>query len=342
MRIKSYDSLKGLMIFFVILGHLALFSYKATPLPLLVRIVTTFHVGVFMCISGYFFKVSEESTYKEIGLSVLKKVIYLLIPTVFFYVLYSSTHGVNSLTFLSDGFGYYWFLPALFFCFLIVSIFIVIIKLLKINKYIKGGDVFLLIMVIMVSLICLKGIELPLPGFIEQGYLYFYFPIFCIGYLARRNKELVNKVIRNNMATTIAISLLFVLYLYRFLGLKEHFPQLIDGLIEYSKLFLWVFVCISCALYYRKFFDGNSRVNNFLVLVGKYTLPIYVLHYFFLPDLAWLKNYLGDNNSVILILILTIIAVAIIYLCLLITTIVSRSDFLGHYLLGQKSERFKI
>ena len=152
---------------------------------------------------------------------------------------------------------------------------------------------------------------------------------------------MVVNTLKNKTVITFAViisALSFVIIQFS----SEIIPQYIIGLNYSLKLYSMPLVIMACFFRYQHCFESESKVNIFLALVGRYTLPIYLLHYYFLPDLNWLRCIIGENSTVLVLLILIVIAVAIIGLCVLFTKIISTSDFFGHYLLGQKSNKFKI
>lgn len=339
-RIKSFDSLKGLMMFLVVLGHLFLFSYGSKPLPVIVKIFTTFHVPVFFFVSGMFFGIDKRQAISEKALFIFKKGIYLIVPSLFFYVLYYYTHNLNPFAFVTDGFGFYWFLPVLFFSMLIIGTINIVSTLLKINKIELAGAIFTALLSAFFSL---KGLNIDFKyiGVFHLHHLFSYFPFFVVGYMYRLRRDMVVNTLKNKTVITFAViisALSFVIIQFS----SEILPQYIIGLNYSLKLYSMPLVIMACFSRYQHCFESESKVNSFLVLVGRYTLPIYLLHYYFLPDLNWLRCIIGENSTVLVLLILIVIAVAIIGLCVLFTKIISTSDFIGHYLLGQKSNKFKI
>ena len=103
-RIHSYDVLRGIVMFLVVLGHLFMFSFGSKPLPVFVKIFTAFHVPVFFFVAGMFFSIDKRQTIADKSLFLLKKAIYLIVPTLFFYALYYYSHNMNPLAAISDIF----------------------------------------------------------------------------------------------------------------------------------------------------------------------------------------------------------------------------------------------
>jgi len=133
----------------------------------------------FVFISGYILgyqvrKKGEE--YIQTRGFIIKKIKRLLVPSILFSVLYILLFGKGDRSALStlyevcSGAGHMWFLPMLFWCFLLVYIF----KRLKVSNGI--------LLIITPLLICLSAIPLPF----RLGSAMYYFPFFWGGYCVRK------------------------------------------------------------------------------------------------------------------------------------------------------------
>ena len=112
-----------------------------------------------------------------------------------------------------------------------------------------------------------------------------------------------------------------------------------DLIIRYTGLMLVFSLFASHADY----FDRNGRISRTMQDVGTRTLDIYLLHYFFLPKLAFLKPYfIHNNNPTLEFLLAAILAIVVLAISLAFSAIIRHSDFLGHFLFGVKSEKYKI
>lgn len=134
----------------------------------------------FVFISGYILgyqvrKKGEE--YIQTRGFIIKKIKRLLVPSILFSVLYILLFGKGDRSALStlyevcSGAGHMWFLPMLFWCFLLVYIF----KRLKVSNRI--------LLIITPLLICLSAIPLPF----RLGSAMYYFPFFWGGYCVKRS-----------------------------------------------------------------------------------------------------------------------------------------------------------
>lgn len=133
----------------------------------------------FVFISGYILgyqvrKKGEE--YIQTRGFIIKKIKRLLVPSILFSVLYILLFGKGDRSALStlyevcSGAGHMWFLPMLFWCFLLVYIF----KRLKVSNGI--------LLIITPLLICLSAIPLPF----RLGSAMYYFPFFWGGYCVKK------------------------------------------------------------------------------------------------------------------------------------------------------------
>lgn len=333
-RIHSYDVLRGIVMFLVVLGHLFMFSFGSKPLPVFVKIFTAFHVPVFFFVAGMFFSIDKRQTIADKSLFLLKKAIYLIVPTLFFYALYYYSHNLNPLAAISEGFGFYWFLPTLFMCMLFLGAINMVIETIYSEK----------VEVYIVSFLMLCSIVMSIKGdFLSEFRLHKFFnylPFFSLGYLFKKRNATGSNILSSQ--SLIALSILagfLAIFIPRYVMPDS---VRVAGYCHIISVYAFTFLVISFFFRYQQAFDKGNIINRFFVLVGRYTLPIYVLHYFFMPDLTWLRDIMGDNSTTLVLIILVVTAIAVIGLCLLFTKIISISDFLGHYLLGQKSEKYKI
>ncbi len=85
------------------------------------------------------------------------------------------------------------------------------------------------------------------------------------------------------------------------------------------------------------FFHQTSSILKF---VGRRTLDIYLIHYFFLPyHIEYLADSLNlQENAFLCMLVSLPIAIAVTAISLLVSYIIRLSPFLGKYLLGAKTE----
>lgn len=132
-RNQTMDVLKGLLIILVVLGHSL--QYGFGPLysesgafydDYLFRAIYTFHMPLFMAISGYFFYVSNQKPFSSVILSKLK---YIGVPYVVYFILFyfawwelSHLDAFYLSDFLRKARINLWFLSSLLLNILLVSV----------------------------------------------------------------------------------------------------------------------------------------------------------------------------------------------------------------------------
>lgn len=174
-RNKKIDILKGFLIFLVVWGHSIQLGFGYDYAEgygcyddCIFKLIYSFHMPLFMAISGYLFKYSIVN---GLWTSLRKKINSIVIPYFFYCSLFAL---VNISSLFSNGFdllGMYancfWFLNSLLFNVLIVSIVVYVIR----NRYLQH------MMFIVISIAMM---------FIPQDYLYnthaYVFPAFCLGF----------------------------------------------------------------------------------------------------------------------------------------------------------------
>lgn len=90
---------------------------------------------------------------------------------------------------------------------------------------------------------------------------------------------------------------------------------------------------------YQSSFVKEKVIGRCLQYIGRRTLDIYLLHYFFLPyGLDCVGKWLNQQpySDVVNLFVGIMIALWVITICLLVSNVIRLSPFLGHYLFGVK------
>ena len=140
-RIKEIDTLYACGIIFVLVGHSHSSDwsfFEGTVLYWLIRFIYTFHMPLFFFIAGFLFLNSCSFEKKGIAKWIKDKAIRLLVPYIFWSLLalvpkyYVEHQGINGFTAgyvlkvliypRSGVWGHFWFLPSLFFVYLVFAV----------------------------------------------------------------------------------------------------------------------------------------------------------------------------------------------------------------------------
>lgn len=337
-RIGYIDALRGFAIFMIVFMHVEHFSLGITyDKSVWGSIGITFFLPVFFFISGFLAK-------KELSASIFKeiwnKAIFLIVPAVLFYVFYYCLcRGESILSLFTKGPRCYWFTFALFYIFVIYYLIHFFCKTL--SKPVRE------IILLSVSLLCLS-IYIGGTKFYELDFL----PILCIsnvcrylwyfilGHICSCYSRQFESFISNDKVKGIAILLFIIVFVLTWKKTLIQYSLAHVLLLDYVLWDLGTFVVIASFHHNRSFFESDTYVSRLSSFVGKRTLDIYLIHWFFIPDLTKWYQLSSDSvdlsNSIIELAIVITISVFIVVLCLLVSRIIRSSSLLGHYLLGAK------
>ena len=334
-RINYLDALRGFTMFLVVFGHVMHFSLDLGGYRSVIgSIFLTFRMPMFFFISGYIaYKSIDFWTLDFFKKRFAKKAQIQIIPAVLFFSLFCYLHGGNPLNVFKHGWQGYWFTFVLFEMF----VFYYTLSLIGRNTSDKVVDVGLFV------LSCLGILWLALADRSPQIYqitcmenLTKYFQFFTFGVLSRKYIGSFEKLISNDYFKAIVIVLFLVciiLYFEDSVMPSVFFSFNHDILVRYLGVLL-VFIFFYAK---RSYFDQNNRIVSISLFVGRRTLDIYLLHYFFLPDLMCFREWLIPDERMLMQLVAAgFLSCLVISLCLLVSEIIRTSNFLGHYLFGAK------
>lgn len=269
MRVGYIDSIKGLAIFLVVMGHAIAWQFEdfygvfgsGEKLPLFWWFfIYSFHMPLFMFVSGYLFP-HQFKGWKDISSYLIRKIYTLAIPF---------TVCTIFITNLLGG-GNYWFLKTLFIIIFINTIGEIISQRFKQSFVV---DVIFYIMIFVMLRILVK----VLPGNIIQAVDFehlnsFNYLAFCFGTLCRKY-NFANQILENKKSFTVSIIIFFILF---FCNIKGYNNKLF-WLIPWGGLPLSGIIC--CWQLFRFHFTDGKIVKTFQYL-GKHSLEIYILHFYF-------------------------------------------------------------
>jgi fucose 4-O-acetylase-like acetyltransferase len=293
-RSQLVDIAKGIAIVLVVLGHSVQYGSGTEFLinknyfdNLLYRFIYSFHMPLFMMISGFFFSYTvNKNSLKELLFSrITKLVIPIFIWNGLFYLahfgynLHNATLLEEIALYLESSFYALWFIWAIFWCSLIVSL---------VNKYF-GDNIYLYFVVFLITLFIPDIINFPLYSFM--------YPSFVIGFLFNKHRglDLYNKLKIKRVFVIIFVSVLY-LFLMLFYNSDSFIYNSGYSIIDEDPLWqlainiyrLFVGICGSIIILLSidwliekyKFFQENNKMISEL---GIESLGIYIISgYFFL------------------------------------------------------------
>ena len=348
-RIEYIDALRGFTMILVVLTHVESFSFEMES-SFINDVLVSFRMPLFFFISGFIgYKAGVEWTGKTWWTMTRKKLLVQLIPTFFFGLICAYAYlKVDFMAFVtsSNKLGY-WFTIALLEMFLLVYTMNWVLYQCS-KKESKPRKVIALVLIYVVLYLC-RLIPDHLPSLSTAydvlclHYVSLYFPFFAFGYICSMYKEALNRMLEHKYFAAIAIILFAVLFYVRrtyilpnlgggaLIFISSFFTQLAVGI-------LGLLVVYNTFRTYADSFTSDKRVGRALQYIGKRTLDIYLLHYFFIPYLPQVGRMLEQGNNATLELALGGgISLLVIGICLVVSNVLRTSPILAKYLFGAKT-----
>ena len=338
-RIDYIDALKGFLILSVVMCHVSGFCFGIQDdVPSFHSILFEFRNPPFYFISGLFAYNTNAIWRKEYFYRFLKKkFIAIAWPTILFLAaliyVHPSYHGRTFLHNNIKDLWFHWFTLSLFIYFVFYSIIELSINYIK-NERIKSL-ILLMCGILSYLLFSVQSVygSLPITDNIKQilgmehwGFFFF----FILGVISKKHHLLFLKMLNNNLFIALCIFVFILFNLFNQPLQNNHFnlfriTTYLTGTILVFKFF--------------KTYPPNRYINIIMTFIGKRTLDIYLIHYFFLP-LALYDNTLVFRETPMPILEFTLtflISLAIIAMSLIISYIIRLSPISAFIILGSKN-----
>ena len=314
-RIKYLDYLKAFAIYLVVYGHLLCdYADEQTSSPVCITIYS-FHMALFMSLSGYFFQSSLKKSFTEVLKS---KAVQLLIPLVVWDIMKTivlaalnpdtATAIVEHYIRKGGPLHGFWYLKTLF---------ILYIANYLIYKVVKRD---------WVAAIASCTIFLILP---DMNFTSIMCPFFWLGYFIHSQKGLFDNKF------TILFSIATIIVILGFVWKQEYAYNQKDNSPDIYLLRFAIGSAASIVLF--KLFEGISPYiekidyKNIITKIGGCTLGIYCIHMFFYMDIFWGNTLHICGNE----LYIALWGLVILMICFLIVTLLKKTRITA-LLVGKK------
>lgn len=270
---KRITTLRGIAIIIIVFGHsIILYSSKWNLYtiddyyPILDKIkdvINTFQLELFFWLSGFLFYKSLEKSFKIVVCRKFKRIMIPYFIIAFIYMdpikIFLSTPGFidikqiitsicGQLILSGYSLGHLWFLPTLFFIFVLSYI---------LSKRIKENPVNVTLLFIAL-IICNIGSSL-LPNYLQINNIMRYIIYFYMGYLSFRILECNKKIDRHRIFLIISMTLLILCRVF------------------ISSIHI-IFIFVSFLSLYVLLPNLPNRINTFLQVISENSFGIYLLH----------------------------------------------------------------
>lgn len=336
----------------VVLNHIETYSLVNDP-SVIGLIFMTFRMPLFFFISGLIaYNATKIYSFGSYVTSCFKKIKVQLIPTLFFGIMYTYLIANSNIsTFFSEPFKLgYWFTLTLLLMFIIYYTIAFLFSQFQ-NFKDKGQGMFamLLLLVMGVVLVFEKTFFHIFPNYelvyniLSLNQLASYLPFFLFGIIAGSYKKRFEEISNNKYVMALTIVLFTVITTIRILLLQQP-EEVISQYNLYIKLAMGVNGILGITIVYNFFknhqesFTQQTLLGKTLQYIGRRTLDIYLLHYFLLPDLKWMGDYMGSSSTVVGLFVCLAVAIIVVIVCLVISNTIRLSPILAHYLFGVKKK----
>lgn len=323
-RIIYIDKLRGLAIFFVVLGHI-MESMRLSS-NIILDFIYSFHMPLFFFISGFLVN-NNINDKKTLFSFMLKKTQTLMIPFFIWiglFSLYVANSYYDSL-FHHSKMGY-WFLQTLFELFLLNSCLQYLFSKIKIDKY--KNDLFIIILIVMqLFLLMLDNYSNKnINNLLCIHHVNSFWLFFNLGIILNNYKYIHVNILKERNIAIYGIMFIMMMYIQ---NIHESF--ILKILIKF----------VAVLFFYTTFrIYVSSSKYTILSYIGKRSMEIYVLHYFLLRgiDQIWKIIGLNDKYPIVIILLLGLtVSIFIIYINIIVTNFISQNKYYSLFLFGRKN-----
>lgn len=326
----------------VVFGHVETYSFfNFETKTIMGNLFKSIQMPLFFFISGFVtYKVGFKcENIKSLFTLLYKKTLQLIIPALIIGIIYTYTKsGSTFVDFISDPAKRgYWFTLALFEMFLVYYLIICIM-----SKFKRDGLWILFIISLFAFMLKLPFKTSPvldqIGNYTSLHFTLGYFQFFAVGLLVRKNLPLFEKALDSKLISFVAVVAFAVFYyvllqLYYSTDRTELLCKVVETLSETAIAYpaIYMFYHIFCRL------SQTTIFFRVVELIGKRTLEIYLLHYFFLPKLPMIGDFFKSVAPFTIVpeCIITIpIALVVIGISLVTSEIIKVSPVLGRLTLG--------
>jgi fucose 4-O-acetylase-like acetyltransferase len=321
---------------------------SSLPFLLLFRMPLFFFISGFLAYKAHV--VWDLQTLKALS---LKKIRVQLIPTVVFFLLYvamicpSFEDGLMR-SLISPTKSGYWFTLVLLYMLLTYYLFSYVES--KLLARFKLPNATFIVLLFIVSLCFYETCFLPKHFSWAQGFkgepselmsysslsmMFFFFPFFLYGNMVRRYWDRAQRIMDSRWfyPVLIVVVIFCTLDVLKWHTLRFEWTNLPSTIAKFALLTI-VFMYFR---YFKDYFTQFTVIGRSLQYIGRRTLDIYVLHFFFIPNVPTIGTFFNTyrHNFVLDLTLSIVIALLITGFCIITSNILRVSPLFKKYLFGR-------
>lgn len=336
-------------IYMVVMGHVLTFCVRDIDHSLVFKVVAQLHMPLFFFISGWFtYRLTPQGLWRLPDLK--RRARQLLVPMVVMSTLwiyyfplsgletpFDSTLGGLWQAQFKNG---YWFTLVLFEIILIYSALAPVMSVVK-------GTVYRIVVVCAawaVLLLLNEFVPAEINGYLSLELVATYFPIFMVGAIAASARDGFDRIARSQAWVTTSMLVGALLFLYvgwywlfsKWTGDNPLLMMTATSLLHLS-LVVWVIALVKPWCDKECAGDMPSRKVRIWITLGRNSLAIYLLHYFFLFPLGIAREWLVSMACgwTPCFVFAAVIAACVIAMSLGANSVIGASDFLSAIMTGR-------
>lgn len=340
-RIEYLDALRGFTMILVVVTHVAKYLDIETLEPGNFHYyLKQFRMPLFFFISGFvFYKERFVWNIENTKRFLSKKVTVQIISPFIFFACYLHYMDFPFWEYVVNDFkAGYWFTFTLF------EYFLLYIAIRKISDIIGIKEERALAIMLFTGLFLFlfpkqwlysesrPQFVLDTVGFFSVSCL-MYFIFFVLGAWTKKNFAKVEKLLDGSYLVLTAVAIYFTANIFMDLPSQNLYIQKIMNLL--------LSVCGVVMIFglfrkHQSFFAANNPTSSLLRFIGRRTLNIYLLHFFFinfdLPE--QILSFIHNSSPLLEYAISLLLATLAITACLAVSSLLRTSNLLAHYLFG--------
>lgn len=271
-RIKYVDTIKGLAIFLVVIGHMitgflssGLYQSSKDALMYIHYTIYTFHMPLFFLVSGLLYSTKKKMDSRSEYLIFLKKksksliIPYLLfswiqigIKLIMSKSVNSEVSPINFITILIEPIEQFWFLYALMIIFIIIA---------YLDYKIRNDKIIGIIVFTMCLLVRVIPLDFGILGIALYNIIFFYLGRFAIKFIEKYKYD--KKIMYSTFVSYVILNICMYIY-----DINNIIMKTITSLIAIA---LIVLVC-------EKVSNKTNVLIKALDIMGAYSMEIFLLH----------------------------------------------------------------
>lgn len=331
--------MRGFTILLVVMTHVTIFGlgFYGSDTFSYREIAESFYMPLFFFISVFvLYKAGMEWSLANSWMFLKGKVSFLLIAPLLFMLAIAQVKGSDMTeTLFSNMKGGYWFTFSLFEYFLIYAVSLLLVQWLKMSSWLE--DVFLFVIAMAIYLFTVW--PLVMKYHLTEGWggllcvpnLHYYL-FLVLGTRVRKYYSAFERLLDSKYFTAVVV-VIFVI------------SHIVPSLAKFSSTVYNLMVSLSGVLLiyalfrrYQDYFCVSTYVGRIMQFVGRRTLDVYLIHYFFIYSnlTAVLPNFAELNSPFIELLVSFALAVVVVACCLPVSAVLRLNPYMAHWLFGEK------